>query len=57
MNTDRLMLITRWVRAHCEFLKVPLSESIIARVSFSVQQLNDKEVAEFLHCASQPAVH
>ena len=46
--TDRLLLITRWVRAHCEQLKVSPSERTIARVEFSVRQLTDAEVSQFL---------
>ena len=46
--TDRLQLTTRWVRQHCDFLKVSASEQVIARVQMSVQQLTDAEVAQFL---------
>ena len=46
--TDRLQLTIRWVRATAEFFRVEASEKLIARVQFSVQQLTDAEVAQFL---------
>ena len=46
--TNRLQLTIRWVRATAEFFRVEVSEKLIARVQFSVQQLSDAEVAQFL---------
>jgi len=46
--SDRLTLTIRWVREHCAFLQVQASESIIARVQMSVNQLTDAEVSKFL---------
>ena len=46
--TDRLQLTIRWVREHCDFLRIEATERTIARVQFSVSQLTDAEVAQFL---------
>ena len=46
--TDRLQLTIRWVRETAEFFRIEASEQVIARVQFSVQQLTDAEVAQFL---------
>lgn len=46
--SNRLTLTIRWVREHCEFLKVSASEQVIARVQMSVNQLTDAEVEQFL---------
>ena len=46
--TDRLQLTIRWVREHCDFLRIEATEPTIARVQFSVSQLTDAEVAQFL---------
>ena len=46
--TDRLQLTIRWVREHCDFLRIEAAERTIARVQMSVNQLSDAEVAQFL---------